>query len=406
MRGEGNITHLTEALGTGGGGVSVALRGLCGGLMEQGWNQKVVGFSDDGLGAEEAWSQFTPELIARSSPLRELSGGSDFVSLQTSLDKSSILHTHGLWTRLSVLVPRLAKESSRPYVVSPHGMLDKWALAQSKNKKRIARFLFENKHLNGAACLHALCEEEAVSLRACGLRNPIAVIPNGIDLPELSDPKPKNGTEISTLLFIGRLHPKKGLTDALKMWARSHETMATKGWRFVIAGWNQGGHEEELVELCEGLQLPFRKSQEGEQVASMLDKQSADGEVLFLGPVFGSDKAELFQQSDAFVLPSRSEGLPMSILEAWSYALPVLMTKECHLTVGFASGAALKWSNDGQVLTEFLTLSSDERSDIGQAGRKLVERYFTWEQVTRSLTDVYHWILSGGEPPKAIQTIQ
>src|SRR5438094_7691198 len=108
----------------------------------------------------------------------------------------------------------------RPYMISPHGMLDPWAMRNSWWKKRLARVLYEDQHVRKASCLRALCQSEAESMRAFGLRNPICIIPNGIDLPTVV-----NGSDLSiegqlseqrkpggkTLLYLGRIHPKKGL---------------------------------------------------------------------------------------------------------------------------------------------------------------------------------------------------
>ena len=70
--------------------------------------------------------------------------------------------------------------------------------------------------------------------------------------------------------------------------------------------------------------------------------RSCDASVVFLGPQFGAEKSECYRACDAFILPSLSEGLPMTVLEAWSYAKPVLMTAECNLPEGFAAGAAVR----------------------------------------------------------------
>ena len=187
-----------------------------------------------------------------------------------------VLHTQGIW-----MYPSLAEmewsAGRRQYVVSPQGMLDPWALRNSAWKKKIAGLLYENRHLRGAACLHALNESEARSMRAYGLRNPICVIPNGVDLPqEATHPV---GDE-KVCVFLGRLHPKKGLPAFLRAWARA----STKGWRLDIAGWDQLGHEGELRDLSRSLRL--------------------DGSVRFLGPMYGAEKAEVLRSASAFVLPS------------------------------------------------------------------------------------------------------
>ena len=168
--------------------------------------------------------------------------------------------------------------------------------------------------------MHALCEEEAEALARLAPGVPICVIPNGIDLPEPRAPEDPASSE-RILLFLGRIHPKKGLEPLIEAWARV-PLAAALGWRLAIAGWDDGGYEAALV-------------------ARVRDLGIADS-VSFLGPAFRDVKQRVFRSAAAFVLPSFSEGLPMAVLEAWSFGLPVIMTDECHLGVGFACGAALR----------------------------------------------------------------
>ena len=133
---------------------------------------------------------------------------------------ADILHAHGIWQYPSLAVNRWHKRTGRPYLISPHGMLDPWAVRNSAWKKRIALAFYERRHLEGASCIRALCESEAQAIRQFGLRNPICIIPNAIDIPEKqnSNLKIQNSpwkgsfeTGRKVLLYLGRIHPKKGL---------------------------------------------------------------------------------------------------------------------------------------------------------------------------------------------------
>ena len=137
-----------------------------------------------------------------------------------------LVHTHGLWTYLSIATSRWSKSHGslrpHPYLVSTHGMLDPWALRNSRWKKIIAAFVFERRHLKNAACIHAVNQAEAAAIRAFGLRNPICVIPNGVELCRSDGPDrmPPWAAEAvgrrKVLLYLGRLHPKKGLSILLR----------------------------------------------------------------------------------------------------------------------------------------------------------------------------------------------
>lgn len=302
-----------------------------------------------------------------------------------------LLHTHGLWMYPSVAGHHWQRASRRPLVVSTHGMLDPWALRNSGWKKRVAATLYENAHLGGAACLHALCESEYRAIRAYGLRNPVALIPNGVSLPDLTlgrHPAAWRAAlppDAKVLLFLGRIHPKKGLSSLLHAWAQARQADGTEAasWFLVIAGWDQGSHQRELATLANDL-----------TVASS---------VHFVGPQFDQEKDATLASADAFVLPSLSEGLPMAVLEAWSHRLPVLMTPECNLPEGYAVDAAVKISPEVGSLSAGLmtlfTMSKTDRAAMGRRGCGLVEERFTWPRVAQQMMDVYRWLLDQGARP-------
>ena len=301
-----------------------------------------------------------------------------------------LVHTHGLFYYTSHLARHYSVKKNQPYLVSPHGMLDPWALANSRWKKRMAGWIFENRHLADAACLHSLCTAETEAIRACGLKQPIVQIPNGIDIPlQLTTSLPPWHSLVEpgrkVLLYLGRIHPKKGLENLIKAWSRVMAEGDTD-WVLVIAGWDQDGHSAELRKIAADMQL----------------KRS----VLFLGPQFGEDKASCYAGADAFVLPSLSEGLPMVILEAWAFGLPVLMTPQCNLPEGFASGAALsvipQVDDLHRGLVELVTLSDNDRRLMGERGLELVKSQFSWGRITAEMLAVYTWLLGGGETPSCV----
>jgi len=330
-----------------------------------------------------------------------------------------LCHLHTLWMYPGVAMERWCRRNKRPYMVTPNGMLEPWALANSGWKKRLAGFFYENSMLQGAACLQANTLKEADDFRAYGLKKRIEVIPNGVDLPDQSfqfsdfsfQSRVKN-----RLLFLGRIHPKKGLAGALRSWAdiqnSKFKIQNAKQWQFVIAGWDQGGHEGELKALCGELGLKvfsFQSSVFSGQEADNLNPNSYKlktsspeaeaADVVFYGPAFGQEKEDLFRGSEAFILPSVSEGLPMSVLEAWSYSLPVVMTPECNLPEGFASGAALEIRNSEMgnakwdALRELIEMTEADRRVMGMRGRRLVEERFTWPKVAKSLKEIYESLL-------------
>jgi len=306
--------------------------------------------------------------------------------LASAVDKSTadILHIHSIWMYPSVVAARWAR-NTRPYVVSPHGLLRPIALQNSKWKKRVAALLYEDAHLRHAACLHALNAAEADSFRAYGLKNPICVIPNGATLR--TDVAGRQTPQGKSILYLGRVHPLKGLRSLIKAWDAVRDDAAAAGWRLTIAGWDQNHHREELERLAD--QLHIRSS------------------IDFLGPQFDTDKDRCLASASAFILPSESEGLPVSILEAWSWSLPVLMTRECNLSEGAEAGAAIMMDPDtnsiAAALRQFFSMTDPERAAMGRNGRRLVEERYQWQRIAGAMTGVYDWILGRGPRPDCIQ---
>jgi poly(glycerol-phosphate) alpha-glucosyltransferase len=268
-------------------------------------------------------------------------------------------------------------------------MLHPNALEISWWKKKPVAWVYENHHLKHARCLHATSESEAHFIRKYGIKNPICIIPNGIHLPRLVEgtPRPRKAGK-KVLLYLGRLHPQKGLLTLLHAWAavQGSGIPETKEWVLVIAGWAQHGHEGELKIFCQ--------------------QHSLCNTVSFAGPQFGEAKDQIYRSADAFVLPSSFESFGMVVLEAWSHGLPVLMTNQGYLTEGFASDAALpmEFSFEGMVdgLHTLCSMSDQQRQDMGRRGLDLVEKQFTWNRNATSMRSVYEWMLGGGPTPNCI----
>ena len=305
------------------GGLFQSVRGLAKAVASANEEVRVFGIRDEQSAVDlQEWQPLSVQTFRPR--LRAWGYSNELVPAMLDADLD-ILSVHGLWKYCSVASQRWHRQTGRPYVVHPHGMLESWAVRNAMWKKRIAALLYENQHLRRAACLRALTEAEAQSIRSYGLRNPICVIPNGVDLPDLRESKAKSqSTNRKTLLYLGRLHPKKNISNLIRAWNETFKSQRSSGdgWVLAIAGWDQSGYEAQLRQLTADLGLQTS--------------------VIFLGPQFGADKSECYRACDAFILPSLSEGLPMAVLEAWALAKPVLMTPECNLPEGFEANAALR----------------------------------------------------------------
>jgi glycosyltransferase involved in cell wall biosynthesis len=373
------VGFLVSSISRNAGGLFQSVRGLAKAVASTKTNVRVLGISDEqsGLDARE-WRPLSLETFRPQ--LRAWGYANQLVPAMLAADLD-ILSVHGLWKYCSVASRRWHHQTKRPYIVHPEGMLEPWALRNARWRKRIAALFYENQHLREAACLRALCDAEALSFRAQGLSNPICVIPNAVDLPDLTDNKAASrSNHRKTLLYLGRLHRKKNVANLIQAWNHTFNSQACKSdsWLLAIAGWDQSGYESELRHIA--------------TVPS----------IVFLGPQFGADKSQCYRTCDAFILPSLSEGLPMTVLEAWAYAKPVLMTPECNLPEGFSADAALRVGASPEEIADglrrIIEMSDNDRTAMGARGRDLVATKFSWPQVGEQMRAVYEWMLGGAVP--------
>ncbi|MGE0665703.1 MAG: glycosyltransferase [Sphingomonadales bacterium] len=373
------------------GGLFQSVRRLSQTLQGGGARVSVYALHDADAAADAAeWGDLPPLLFERLGPA-SLGYGRGMTGALLA-GEHDLVHQHGIWQALSCSVGAWRRRTDRPVVISPRGMLDPWAVNNAAWKKRLAALLYERGNLDGAACIHALCDAERDAIRAYGVRVPVAVVPNGVD-PSIADrpaPPPSwderipNGARV--MLFLGRIHPKKGLPALIEALAAADGPDAAR-WHLVAAGWDQNGHQSELEALTAEKGLQDR--------------------VHFVGPVFGEEKRASLAAADAFVLPSLSEGLPMAVLEAWAFRLPVLMTPQCNLPEGSLHAAAVEVEATVAGLTEgvkmITCMSSDTLHEMGDNGRALVESHFAWSSIGERMADVYHWACGGGSAPDCVE---
>lgn len=389
------VIHITSSISRNGGGIPPVIWSLVRQTLKTGGDSIVAGLKDAHFEMDSRDAGVSvvggrvvgPRALGFSPELRR--------ALTFEVRPTDAIHVHGLWMYPGVLAASLSRLKGCKRVVSPHGMLEPWALKHSSSKKKLAGWCFERQNLRTADCLHALCNQEAQNIRNYGLRNPVAVIPNGIDLAEnavgskgaavLQEfPQLK---ERQILLFLSRVHPKKGLPDLLQAWAktRPHE----KNWVLLVVGPNELGHEQELRKLADDLQISQY--------------------VVFTGPAYGEKKQQLLSAANGFVLPSHSEGFSVAVLEAAAARLPIILTKECNFPELAAAGAAIEVPA-GQVgategLVRFLALNETDRRQMGSKGYELVKRSYTWPAVAGQMALVYDWLEDKCPRPDCILTI-
>ena len=292
--------------------------------------------------------------------------------------ESDVAHWHGLYVGPNLSFGREARRQHKALVYHVHGMFEPYILRRSQWKKRLVNWLFEDRNIRDVRFWRALTAIEADQIAATGARQPIVVIPNGLDVADFARPavmeRPIRTPLVANLtkrsrriLFLGRIHPKKGLMLLLPAWARV--CPRAQDWELVIAGPDEGGHLAEVRARAAELDLESR--------------------VTFTGLVQGDEKVRLLHSADLFVLPSYSEGLPMSVLEALACEVPVVATRESNVGDLMADGAGWDCGATVDSVAEALeraVLSSDsERAGRGSAGRRAVEARYAWPSVVNEL---------------------
>jgi len=263
-------------------------------------------------------------------------------------------------------------------------MLEPWALSYRRWKKAPVWWLWERRVISSAAVLHATAETEAANIRRLGIKNPIAVIPNGVDIPDRGRRGGGSGQPDRTVLFLSRIHPIKGLLNLVRAWA----LVRPAGWHLVIAGPDEGRHEQE--------------------VRRAVRQAGVEESVVFRGPVYGDAKWELLRSADVFVLPSYSENFGVAVAEALACGVPVITTQATPWNV-LSQYQCGWWVPVGVeplagALREAIGMSDAERRAMGERGRRLVEEKFSWPKIAREMKEVYEWVLGGGPKPGCVWT--
>ena len=305
-------------------------------------------------------------------------------------DGRLIVHLHGLWTYVSHVARALRRRWQCPLVLSPHGSLEPYALTISPGKKALAALLYERRNIMTASCLWALSKQEKASIRAYGFAGRVVVIPNGVSRAVMCSAeevaKFRSRYDVApgsrVLLFLSRIARKKNLPLLLKAFAKSVQIRPE--WILLIAGTDEGGHIHDVRALIHDLQI--------------------EKSVRLIGAVSGREKACAFTSAAMFVLPSHSEGLPISVLEAMEYGKPVLVTDGWTLPVTtcakFGWRVSVEESAFETALLEAMGTSEGTLADMGQSAKSIVREHFGWDSIAKQARSLYASLLAGGHEGK------
>ena len=371
--------HIIGGISRDSGGPSRSVQGLVAGLNAAGVETWLMTLNH----GDEPWVD----------GVTRFENGGDFEEVVQRV-KPDIVHLHGIWSlalhRCAVVCRRLGVK----YVIAPRGMLEPWSLQQKWLKKKIARWLYQDRDLKCAAALHATAESEAEQFRKLGFKNSIIVSPNGVNVPKnFSRVERVEHVEKKRVLFVSRMHPKKGVMELVEAWGK----VVSRGvdeWR----SWN--------VELVYTVSGELEKEYEA-KVRARVNELGLEGQFIFTGALNDDEKWKAYARADLFVLPTYSENFGIVVAEALWSGVPVITTKGtpwkeledrgCGEWVDLPEEGSnpSDWPTLVSSLARMMSMSDDERREMGERGRRLVEEKYTWDAVVKSMVKGYEEVLNG-----------
>jgi glycosyltransferase involved in cell wall biosynthesis len=294
-----------------------------------------------------------------------------------------LIHLHGLWSPMLAIAALIAYKRKIPLIISPHGCLEPWAMKNKYYKKLLAMKVYQSAILRSASLFVATSDQEFRSIRNLAWQQPIAVVPNGVDLDE--DKQQEMRDEVKTFLFLSRVHPVKGLLDLVEAWA----LVRRPDWRIVIAGGDEEGYRakvESLIRL-KGLQADFE----------------------FTGFVEGAQKQACFDRAHVFILPTYSENFGIAVAEALANNLPVITTTGAPWS-DLVAHCCGWWVEPGipgisGALVDAMACEPEELRQMGQRGRQLVVSKYSWEKIGMTAEEVSKWVLDPIRPKPEVVDI-
>lgn len=284
--------------------------------------------------------------------------------------KINILHTHGMWMMPNIYTYRISKKFNIPLVYSPRGSLSEWAMSNGSMAKFLFYPLYQHNALKQASLFNASAISEYDDIRNNGFAQPVSIIPNGVHVPR-KKVEPYNKSK--TILFLSRIHPKKGIESLLKAWFKIQKKFPD--WDIKIVGKGKKHYIKSLNEIIRDLKLE---------------------RVNILDPVYGKDKEKMYRQSSLFILPTHSENFGMVVAEALANSLPVIVSNKApwekinHINCGWC--VEDKVESYAKSLDIALNTPSEILLQMGKRGMDWMKEDFSWPSIALKTLQTYKWM--------------
>jgi glycosyltransferase involved in cell wall biosynthesis len=301
---------------------------------------------------------------------------------QVASGRLDLIHSHSLWRMPTVYPGAICRRYSNcRLMVSPRGTLSSWALGFHRIRKTLFWRLLQGPAIRSASCFHATSENEYQQIRKLGFVQPVCILPNGIDVPPLMK-APVGG--LRRLLFLGRVHPIKGVTTLMRAWSAIQTRF--RDWELHVVGPDDNGHLAEVRALATALKLE---------------------RLVFHGPLFGANKLSAYRSAELFVLPTHSENFGNTVAEALAAGTPVVVTVGAPWSrlPDEGAGWSIEIGLDALVacFETALAASPSQLAHMGSAGRQWMAKEYAWRTIGEQCADTYRWLLEGGNTPACVR---
>ena len=427
------VIQVVPSIGKEAAGPSYSVPGLCRGLQANGVTTELY-FLDD-VPDHLLAASYQVVNYPRQDKINLGWSPKMLQGLKKACQGAEVVHSNGL-CMLPNVYPLWAKRGTNcKLVVAPRGTLAAWSLKKGWLKKKIFGWLLQNAVLRHADMFHATCEKEYEEIRARGYKQPVAIVPIGMDLPTRRgkttehteytegccaqgcqcDGKPQNtqktqkgpcgqdcqrgnkttegasrqlplATEhnrLRRIVFFGRVHKVKAVDHLVKAWGKLQKSLPD--WELVVAGPDCGA--------------------KGELEAIIAEEQIS--RVRFVGEINGQAKYDFLTEADIYVLPSHTENFGVTVAEALACGTPTIASQGTPWE-GLETEKCGKWVSIGvdplvEALRELTSLTDDERAAMGERGRAWIQRDFAWDGIGAKMKAAYAWLLGQGEKPDFVR---
>ena len=289
---------------------------------------------------------------------------------------ADIAHIHSLWSISSLAIFYWAYLTKKPYFISPNGMMNEWALNQSKLKKRLFLKAIFKKIINKAESIIINSQAEKNYLMKNGWHTNFHVIPNGVNMPGLEMKVPKKNLAKKKLLFLSRIHKKKGIEILLDAWHDLFPITMQNNWELAIVGF-----------------MDIKKSGFEKYISDKITSDPNLSNVIMSNGKFDGEMWEEYNSSDAFILPTFSEGSAMVVLNAWTTGKICLTTVESNLEKGLDESCTILIETNIESIKagilKLIHLNNNQLTEYGHFGRKIIEDNYTWKKIVEQYIIIY-----------------